>query len=548
MSRKEQTEKRDYRLQTLITQRHRKKLSKLAKRYGRMNDVIEMGIDLVERFEETETCDTCDLHSTIDLLNSLGSMSNYVFISNAINEKFFENLLFGKSIEETFSEINDFFENDLELKESLLSRFTVENAPFSGVKFIKEMADVFKTFNIIYSSEENGKMILQVEYFKKYPEIVAYQLLSIFRMFSLTFDLKIKNNNIFLEWIDDDKAESILKSRDQRLAEDISTVEERLGYVGKISKFISEIQHGAMREGGEDLKNLFYLNEALEVHNWLPGIFVWKNKRMIVLQQEAFNSFLTGFKEYMKPEAYQKFLFEQGGILFQPKKKELDLDSFLTGVIHNFRDVYGFGGLQRHFHNEKVDLLLSNPAFPCDTVEYLLKGALGHQNLSLHHSDQCITKGDYQCVFNITRRNINVIVVDDEETVLRSLKRILELDDQINYGFFMATDAKTALETIQKEHIDLVMVDYHLEGTNGVELLKEIHAINSFAIRILFTGIKDINIATDAINKAKAHLVLTKPWNKDELLSSLRRTIKQSILTSEEALSNLATGLLISNV
>jgi ActR/RegA family two-component response regulator len=530
----------------LITQRHRKKLAKLAKRYGRMNDVIEMGIDLVERFEETETCDTCDLHSTVDLLNTLGSMSNYVFVSNAINEKFFENLLFGKPIEETFNEFKESLENDIEFREAIVSNFTaVENTPFSAVKFIKEISEVFKTFNIIYSSEDNGKMILQVEYFKNYPEIVAYQLLSVFQVFNLSFDLKIKNNNIFLEWIDDEKDINALLSRDQRLSGDIISIEERLGYVGKISKFINEIQHSAIREGGEDLKNLFYLNEALELHNWLPGIFVWKNKRMIVLQQEMLNSFLARFKEYMKPEVYQRYLFEQGKILFQPKKKESDLEGFLTETIQNFRDVYGFGGLQKVINGDKIQVLLSNPALPCDTIEYLLKGALAHQNLSLNHSEQCITKGDYQCVFNVIRRDINVCMVDDEETVLRSLKRILELDDQFNYNFFMVNDEKTALETIQKEHIDLILVDYHLEGTNGVDLLKKMLSINSFAIRILYTGIKDINIATDAINKAKAHLVLTKPWNKEELLSSLRRTIKQSISTSDEAFSNLTTGLVV---
>ncbi|MHA1449913.1 MAG: response regulator [Candidatus Hodarchaeales archaeon] len=524
-------EKRDYRIQTLITQHHRKKLQKLAKKYGRMNDVIEMGIDLVEKFENAETCDNCELNAIIDLFNTLGNMSDYVYINNTINEKFVDSLLRGISLEGLFLQIKEIVQKDMEFKDAMKKRFSPKNLPYNAAIFVKELSEFFKMFNIIFIDENKGKLILQPRYFKNYPELEAFYLLSILDIYEITFDLRIKNNNIILDWIDAEKDASVIEARDERLMASVSTIQERLGYFGKISKFIKDIQKTTLREedgGHEGLKRLLYLNEALELHNWQPGTFVRKNKRLVVLHQEIVSRILEFPVDCISPEKYQQFLVEQGKRLFLPSSKCNDLDEFLLNITDDFRDVYGLGVLQKVQSGNRVELLLSLPAFPCQTIEYLLKGGLTHQNLSLYHGEQCITKGDYQCVFRVTRREISICIIDDDEAVVRSLKRILELDEKLDYRIFTARDVSSVMKIVQNDPIDIFLVDYHLGEMNGVDLLKQMYVAKPNAIRILFTGIKDINIAADAINKAKVQSVLTKPLTKEKLLSCIRNTVSQS--------------------
>lgn len=118
---------------------------------------------------------------------------------------------------------------------------------------------------------------------------------------------------------------------------------------------------------------------------------------------------------------------------------------------------------------------------------------------------------------------INVVFLDDEVNILSSLKRTF-----INESFdvFTTTDAKEALEVIQKEQVKVVLSDQRMPNISGVDFLKQVLELKPEVVRILFTGYADVQAAEDAINKAKVYRFLNKPWNVNDLKSAVERAMQ----------------------
>lgn len=119
----------------------------------------------------------------------------------------------------------------------------------------------------------------------------------------------------------------------------------------------------------------------------------------------------------------------------------------------------------------------------------------------------------------------NVLVIDDEKSILASISR--DLQDE-NYKIFLSETAIEALSIIDNNEIDLVLCDYKLTNTNGAELLNIISKKNPYITRVILTGYYDNNIINDAINKAGVYKFITKPWDVEELQFVISSGVKRS--------------------
>ena len=81
--------------------------------------------------------------------------------------------------------------------------------------------------------------------------------------------------------------------------------------------------------------------------------------------------------------------------------------------------------------------------------------------------------------------NANLLLVDDEENILRSLKRILRKEP---YDIRTATSGEDALALLNEQKFDLVISDARMPGMDGPTLLAEIKKTWPWCIRILLTG------------------------------------------------------------
>jgi cyclic di-GMP phosphodiesterase len=120
----------------------------------------------------------------------------------------------------------------------------------------------------------------------------------------------------------------------------------------------------------------------------------------------------------------------------------------------------------------------------------------------------------------MTDRPPAILIVDDEEMVLSSLRGVFRL--QTDYRVLEANDPKRALEALSRTPVDLVISDFLMPQMNGIEFLKEAKAIQPDSVRVLLTGYADKENAIKAINQVGIFHYMEKPWDNDDLLTIIR--------------------------
>ncbi len=110
---------------------------------------------------------------------------------------------------------------------------------------------------------------------------------------------------------------------------------------------------------------------------------------------------------------------------------------------------------------------------------------------------------------------VRILLVDDEENVLKAVKRIF-LDT--DYEIITAASAAEGLEILKRaETIQVVISDYRMPKMNGVDFLREVYDYWPDTIRIILSGYADTVAIIEAINVGHIYKFIPKPWNDMEL-------------------------------
>lgn len=130
-----------------------------------------------------------------------------------------------------------------------------------------------------------------------------------------------------------------------------------------------------------------------------------------------------------------------------------------------------------------------------------------------------------------------ILFVDDEENILKSLRRIFVTND---YDVLTAVGGKAALELIDSGEKPAVIVsDQRMPEMNGAEFLSKAKEKLPESIRIILTGYADINAAMDSINLGGVYRYILKPWNDEDLLCTIKGAFELYALRSENKVLDL---------
>lgn len=122
-----------------------------------------------------------------------------------------------------------------------------------------------------------------------------------------------------------------------------------------------------------------------------------------------------------------------------------------------------------------------------------------------------------------------VLLVDDEENILRSLRRLLRKD----FALTATTSPEEALGLIRDHSYAVIVSDQRMPGMEGTDLMAQAQILAPDALRIILTGHADMNAVLRAINQGAVYRFLSKPWSDDELLATLRQAARQYELVQE---------------
>jgi len=113
---------------------------------------------------------------------------------------------------------------------------------------------------------------------------------------------------------------------------------------------------------------------------------------------------------------------------------------------------------------------------------------------------------------------IKVLYVDDEENNLISFKANFRME----YKIFTAISGEEALQILDKQKIDIIITDQRMPNMTGVEFLEMVIEKDSEPMRILLTGYADMSAVIDAVNRGKIYHYLAKPWDEEEMHTTIK--------------------------
>lgn len=120
-----------------------------------------------------------------------------------------------------------------------------------------------------------------------------------------------------------------------------------------------------------------------------------------------------------------------------------------------------------------------------------------------------------------------ILVIDDEELIIRSLKKLLEKE---GFAVFVAKNGQDAVVMAEEESFDLLIADIRMPGINGVEtvqgIYKDLKEKNLENIPAIFiTGYADEEIKKKA-KTLKPIAYIYKPFDISELVDKVKAALR----------------------
>ncbi|GIU81888.1 MAG: sigma-54-dependent Fis family transcriptional regulator [Acidobacteria bacterium] len=127
----------------------------------------------------------------------------------------------------------------------------------------------------------------------------------------------------------------------------------------------------------------------------------------------------------------------------------------------------------------------------------------------------------------------SILVVDDERNQREILQMILSSE---GYDVTTASSGEAALKFVRERRFDLVLTDLKMTGMSGLDLLKELVALDKSIIVILLTAHGTIDSAFEA-KELGAFAYLQKPYDREKLLETISRALEKLSQLDTEIIS-----------
>jgi response regulator RpfG family c-di-GMP phosphodiesterase len=123
-----------------------------------------------------------------------------------------------------------------------------------------------------------------------------------------------------------------------------------------------------------------------------------------------------------------------------------------------------------------------------------------------------------------------VLIVDDDEFVLRALSRALEA---VGFETRCYVGPEQALAAVEADAPVVIISDYVMPAMDGIAFLKQARQRAPHAARILCTAAEDFRIALQAVNSGEVYRIISKPWHQHELIGTVSQAAESARLRRE---------------
>jgi len=125
---------------------------------------------------------------------------------------------------------------------------------------------------------------------------------------------------------------------------------------------------------------------------------------------------------------------------------------------------------------------------------------------------------------------MKILVVDDENIVLESCRRVLEAE---GFDVVLVSSAEDALKAIENQSFSLVLVDLKMPKRDGQFLIGQIKKMPVHIPIIVMTGYSTLNTIKE-VSHMGIEQFIAKPFTPDELLEAVKEAIETTASQGEE--------------
>ena len=122
-----------------------------------------------------------------------------------------------------------------------------------------------------------------------------------------------------------------------------------------------------------------------------------------------------------------------------------------------------------------------------------------------------------------------LLIVDDEKPTREGLRAALE----DRYDVYLAEDAKTAMELLEREHFSVLLTDFRLPNEDGMKLIGRAKSLSRPPVCILMTAYGSEELAVDAMKRGADDYIAKGRLQIDELEMRIARALRQQNLEAE---------------
>ncbi|RXR02690.1 EAL domain-containing protein [Pseudoxanthomonas composti] len=126
-------------------------------------------------------------------------------------------------------------------------------------------------------------------------------------------------------------------------------------------------------------------------------------------------------------------------------------------------------------------------------------------------------------LFAASKPDRTLLLLDDEENVLRALVRLFRRD---GYRILIAGNVRDAFDLLATNDVQVILSDQRMSDMSGTEFLGRVKMLYPNTVRLVLSGYTDLATVTDAINRGAIYRFLTKPWNDQELQEHIRQAFR----------------------
>ena len=221
-------------------------------------------------------------------------------------------------------------------------------------------------------------------------------------------------------------------------------------------------------------------------------------------------SFLLGVPEADRAAAIVDAIIVMG--------HSLGMQVVAVGVEHEAQCDY----LARHMCDEVQGYLVSAPVAGA-AITQLLRGDAVAPLLAPH-------------LLRFDRAQPTLLLVDDEPSILSSLKRLLRGD---GYRILTAASGQQGLDMLATHAVDVIVSDQRMPGMTGVEFLRAVRQSYPDTVRLVLSGFTELQTVTDAVNAGAIYKFLTKPWDDGQLRAHVQEAFSYGAMANDNRLLTL---------